>query len=236
MQKRKLLLFLAAIGLLALSASAGAYDVPIVNAGFEDPVWADGEWGFGVPGWDTVGPSPSSGTWNPDATGDIFYGYGGIAPEGQNVAWISAGEVDNTPNDPDDDDFTSVEGGLAQVLTETLTTGMTYTLTVEVGNSYYYGWGEGYKIQLLAGDTLLAQDDSSLTPATDTFETSIVTYVYNAADEALLGEPLQIRLLAKPDNGELDVDDVRLDAVPEPVTLTLLGLGGLGLIRRRRRA
>ncbi len=135
-----------------------------------------------------------------------------------------------------DDSGTSVEGGIAQVLNETLTTGMTYTLTVEVGNSYYYSWGQGYKVQLLAGDTLLAQDDSSQAPAIDTFETSTVTYVYDSADEALLGQPLQIRLLAKPDNGELDVDNVMLDAIPEPATMGLLGMGVLCLIRRRRRA
>ena len=232
--KMKLILMLMAAALLALSASAGAYDVAIQNAGFEDPVLTEGNYNYEVPGWDTFGPGGGSGCWNPDADGAVFYGYLGIAPEGLNVAWIESGWEDNTPNDPDDDDFTNVDGGLAQVLTETLAAGMTYTLTVEVGNSYYYAWGEGYKIQLLAGDTLLAQDDNSLTPAIDTFETSTVSYTYDSAQSALLGEPLEIRLLAKPGNGELDVDDVRLDAVPEPVTLTLLGLGGLMLVRRRK--
>ena len=214
------------IAVLALSASTFAASVAIVNAGFEDPVWTEGEWDYGVPGWDTFGPGPSSGTWNPDATGDVFYGYGGEAPEGLNVAWMEAG----------DDGGASVEGGIAQVLNDTLTTGMTYTLTVEVGNSYYYDWGQGYKVHLLAAFTLLAEDDNSKAPPTDTFETSTVTYTYNPAQSALLGMPLEIRLLAKPGNGELDVDNVRLDAVPEPATMGLLGMGALGLIRRRRRA
>ena len=205
----------------ALSASAGAtaIPIPIVNAGFEDPVYTDGNWDSEVPpGWSGYNNSAGDGVggWNPDNTGAIFYGYGGVAPEGQNVVWAGDG------------------AGLAQVLNETLTTGMTYTLTVEVGNSYYYDWA-GYKIQLLAGGTLLAEDDSSVAIAIDTFETSTVTYAYDPADSGLLGEPLEIRLISDPGTGEVDFDDVRLTAIPEPITLGLLGVGGLALLRRKRK-
>ena len=215
----KTVLTVVAATLLVLSASAGAASVPIVNAGFEDPVYTDGNWSYDVPpGWSGYnnGTGDGVGGWNPDNTGAIFYGYGGVAPEGQNVVWTGDG------------------AGLAQVLNETLTTGMTYTLSVEVGNSYYYDWA-GYKIQLLAGGTLLAEDDSSVAIATDTFETSTVTYAYDSAHSGLLGEPLEIRLISDPGTGEADFDAVRLTAIPEPITLALLGVGGLALLRRKRK-
>jgi len=213
--------------LLALSATAGAAEITIVNPGFEATVMAEGDYDYVVPpGWDTYGPLTDAGTWNPDADGAIFYGYLGVAPEGLNVAWIEPGEDTS---------------GIAQVLADTLTAGLKYTLTVEVGNSYYYDWGEGYKVQLLAGGALLAEDDSTLTPTIDTFETSTVTYT--SGPSVTPGQALEIRLLAKPGNGELDVDDVKLDTAPftiyagddmvtwsgEPVTLdpTILIAGGI---------
>ncbi len=129
-------------------------------------------------------------------------------------------------------------GGFAQVLTDagaTLTADTTYTLTVEVGNAIGYVWG-GYSVQLLAGGTphtpgtgadytgsvtggtLLAEDNNSLTIATGTFETSIVTYTYDPdLHSHLLGEPLQIRLLALGGEGA-DFDDVTLFHSPEPLT------------------
>ena len=138
-----------------------------------------------------------------------------------------------------------------------LKAGWTYTLKVEVGNAYWYDWG-GYKVQLLAGGTphtpgdgsdytgpvtggtLLAEDDSSLAVPDGTFMTSTVTYSYDPMHAALVGEPLQIRLLAliptEPTGDEVEVefDNVRLTAVPEPATLALLSLGAL-MVRRRRR-
>ncbi|MHC4742174.1 MAG: PA14 domain-containing protein, partial [Planctomycetota bacterium] len=177
-----------------VSASAGAAEIAIVNPGFEDPVLADGEWVYGAPGWIQINDAEGSiGTWNPDATGDIWYGYGGIAPEGQSVGWAEGGSSGSV--------------GLGQVLAETLTPGMTYTLTVEVGNNFYYAW-KGYKVQLLAGGTLLAEDDTNVTIAADAFETS--TVIYDGGHPDLVGEPLEIRLLAKPGTGEADFDDVKL--------------------------
>ena len=83
----------------------------------------------------------------------------------------------------------------------------------------------GYKVQLLAGETVLAEDDNTVAIAVNTFETSTVAYTYDSGDDALLGEPLQIQLLCI-DSNEVDFDDVQLTAeaptiVPYTVTLTL---------------
>ena len=193
--------------------------VPIDNAGFEDPVLADDDWNWSMDdqGWGYYDNDGYQGSWNA-----VTDNYPAEAPEGENVGWTNPGGV-------------GVPGGFAQVLTDadaTLKAGMTYTLTVEVGNALGYDWA-GYTVQLLAGGTphtpgtgggytgpvtggtLLAEDSNSLTVAAGTFETSTVTYVYDPADSGLLGQPLQVRLLALGVTGEeeIDFDDVRLTEV-----------------------
>ena len=206
--------FLTAVAVLfALSAMAGA--ITINNPGFEDPVLSDGAWTYDYIGWNTSADE-WVGTWNPDPDGAIYYGYGGNAPEGQNVGWAAASDTDAL--------------GFGQILAETLTADTTYTLTVEVGNNFYYAWN-GYQVQLLAGGNLLAEDDNTLTIASDTFETSTVTYTSGAS--VTPGQALEIRLLAKVGTGEANFDNVQL--IPEPATMGLLGLGALALIRRKRK-
>ena len=256
--------FVWAVALLAVCivtvAACPSYGGPvaIVNAGFENPVLPDGEWDWSYDdqGWGYFHNDGYQGPWNPDNTGAIFYGYGGVAPEGQNVGWAGPLEIDNTPDDPDDDDFSYETGGFAQVLTATLAANSQYTLTVEVGHSYYYGCG--YIVQLLAGGTPTAAGDGSgyawevtegtvlaetdyntYAPAFDTFGTATLTFDSTGVDAGLLGEHLQIRLLCDAAFTEADFDDVRLDVVPEPAAMGLLGTGVLclivGLIRRKRK-
>jgi hypothetical protein len=144
-----------------------------------------------------------SGIWNPALRGP-FAGFGGVAPEGENIAW--------TYNEAISGFF-----GLAQVLTETFTADTEYTLSVYVGNFKGYDF-EGYKVQLLAGGNLLAEDDNSLTIAPDTFEFSTVVYTYDPNHINSVGEALEIRLLAAP--GEPCWDDIRLIADPPPPSLS----------------
>ena len=150
--------------------------IPVPNAGFEDPVLAEDDWSWlDVSGWTWVG-GEGPGIWH--VTSADFDPV--VAPEGQNVLY-----TENAVGDA---------GGVAQVLTETFAANTDYTLTAEVGNSYYYYFA-GYSVQLLAGGTVIAEDNDTLWPDYMKWATSTVQYTYDSADSVLVGQPLEIRLL-----------------------------------------
>ena len=196
--------------------------IPIVNPGFEAPhssVTYEGDytWTRPVPGWGYLSGQPNDyiGLWwihsDPNGTDDLGdgYGYSGSAPEGVQIAMGY-----------NDTDYTE-DSGFAQVLADTLAADTTYTLSVEVGHNYYYGMETGgYKVQLLAGETVIAQDPGDLTIAADTFETSTITHTSGGVDDPNVGQPLEIRLLVPVPTGfatavGVDFDNVRLTAVPD---------------------
>jgi len=201
--------------------------VPFVNnGGFEDPVLAEDGWTWlDTPGWTHVGAvgDAGDGVWN--TTISDFDPV--IAPEGENVVY--------TENPPE-----GVANGVAQVLTEKFAANTDYTLTAEVGNSWEYYWS-GYSVQLLAGGTVIAEDNDTVWPDYRLWATSTVDYTYDPADSALVGQPLEIRLLNlgldkdSPPAGEVvgvEFDDVTLlidgeegvyvyDPAPSIVTLCL---------------
>lgn len=56
------------------------------------------------------------------------------------------------------------------------------------------------------------------------------------ATDAAVGRPINVLIsTVGVGGGQFDFDNVRLAAVPEPTSISLLGLGALGLARRRRR-
>jgi hypothetical protein len=129
------------------------------------------------------------------------------------------------------------EFGIEQLLTDTLEPYTRYTLTVEVGNigsgmaddgsQYDLSGFPGYRIEFLAGSTVLASDTNSLSISERTFETSTVVFTPPVSHPAM-GSSLGIRLISlnmpvEPDSNsspydahEVDFDHVRLMA--EPVT------------------
>ena len=192
-------LLLAVIG----TASAEQQTITIDNPGFEDPVLdEDGYTWLDIPGWTQVG-GEGAGVWN--VTLSDFDPV--VAPEGQNVLYTEFAP-------------TGVANGVAQVLTETFAANTDYTLTAEVGNSYYYYWA-GYSVQLLAGGVVIAEDNDTLWPDYMMWATSTVVYTYDPADSALVGQPLEIRLLnlgldkdvAAPDTIGVEFDNVTLSYV-----------------------
>lgn len=239
---------------LICSASSNADIVPIINAGFEDTTGQTtfNEFTFGVPlGWDLYNPDgliPNAGvftgTLQPNGT-DFFNDF---APEGDLVLILfnSAGQGDG-------------EYGIQQTLNATLQPHTNYHLTVEVGNiasgfatnNTFFNLDEfpGYRVELLAGDTVIAQDLNSLNIPEAEFDTATVSFTTGAA-HAQLGEALGIRLVnlniipagftqATSPDLEVDFDQVQLTttSVPEPKIIPfLLAIVGSTLCRRSKRS
>ncbi|MEP3478791.1 MAG: hypothetical protein ABJZ55_06060 [Fuerstiella sp.] len=220
-------------------------DVEVVNSGFED---ISGEnpirnFTFGAfNGWDLYDPEGNTngsggggffiGTLMPDeipGQPGVFQNFPGGASEGDRVAL--AFNFDGTGD--------TGEYGLQQTLTATLEANTSYTLSVDIGNiatsiataqsqpTFFFDGEPGYRIDLLAGDTLLASDNSLLTGSIPEgeFATSVVTFD-TPADHPQLGEALTIRLVNLNETAltpagndlEVDFDDVRLTATTAAFT------------------
>jgi hypothetical protein len=213
------------IGWLAANARA----VPIMNAGFEDVSGQSpfNEFTFGEPaGWDFYDPSGIvnsagiyTGTLQPNGT-DFF---NTIAPEGVKVSILFNASREG-------------EGayGYVQTLADTLQANTEYALTVEVGNiasgtaqnGTFFNLDEfpGYRVDLLAGGIVIAQDDNSLAIPEGEFATSTVS-IHVGATHPQMGQNLGIRLVnlnvlpdgytqATSPDLEVDFDDVALSATP----------------------
>lgn len=190
------------IGLGLVTSMAGA---EVINASFEDPVQGPG--GFnasGVPGWSAV---ESIGAWGAFHPTVASWGY--TASHGNQVLYINGGTVQQATN-------------------SVLNVGGTYTLMVDVVRRPDFGT-DNYAVRLLVGDTVIAEDISTLTPAPGDFATSVLTYTVLDGDP-LAGQNLTIQLGG---GSQVNFDNVRLE-VPGAGPLTVLALSGL-LIRRRAR-
>ena len=237
-----------------LAAETQASSIPIINPGFEDVSGQTvfNEFTFGEPaGWDLYDPNsiiPDAGTFTGtlEPNGTDFFNT--TAPEGNRVSILF-----NSGREGEG------EYGYVQTLADTLQANTEYSLTVEVGNiasgtaqnGTFFNLDEfpGYRVELLAGGVMIAQDNNSLAIPEAEFATSIVPIMVGTT-HAQLGQNLGIRLVnlnvipggftqdTSPDL-EVDFDDVVLSAtaIPEPSTLLLLGSGlvGLGGFHRRKR-
>jgi hypothetical protein len=249
--------------MLLLPLAAQAEEIFIVNPGFEEQSGnVFNEFSFGpLPGWDLydsgnpipftnggAGPNYFIGTLSPteveNHSGIQYFPAG--APEGNRVgiAFNMAGTGGGG------------EYGFLQVLSATLQANTSYTLQVLVGNiasgysvngdQYILEGFPGYRIDLMAGDQILASDTNSLAGSIPegTFAQSTLTFTTDANPD-FLGANLAIRLVnlnvvdpAYPSaHLEVDFDNVRLtaEAVPEPASTALL-LGALLLVAARRRS
>ena len=235
--------------LLSLTAQADLLNV--VNGGFEDVSGQTtfNEFTFGTPaGWNLhdpngiIGLGIFTGTLEPNGV-DFF---NEPAPEGVKVAILF-----NSQREGDG------EYGFEQTLTETLQLNTRYELSVEVGNiasgvaqnGTFFNLDEfpGYRIELLAGGTVLAQDNNSLVIPEGEFALSSILFE-TSDSHALAGQSLGIRLVnlnaippgftqATSPDLEVDFDDVRLNAIaiPEPTAAWLMTIGFIVTVGRRKR-
>lgn len=255
---------LAAAVMLATTFAAEAAPLAVVNPGFEDLSGevVINEFTFGpLNGWGLYDPANITG----GGAGNTFFigtltpfeadpiGAPGVyisipngAPQGQRVGiafnFAHAGGVG--------------EYGFQQILSATLAANTRYTLDVDVINiasgtssfgSFFNLTGfPGYRVDLLAGGEVVAQDVNSLAGviADGAVGTSTVV-VTTGANPLGIGQNLAIRLvnlnvadIAGPGADlEVDFDNVRLDAlsVPVPPMLPMLAAACAALCLRRRR-
>ena len=204
-----LLIFAAS---LVLPAVVRAAALVVTNPSFEIPNTANGTFSgnstTGPSGWGwsvyNTGPANSNrffGIW--DVTGTPSF----VAiPHGQQVGVVFL------------DDALGLEAGLRQTLVNTLQLSTEYTLSVGVGNfappgPFNFTGFPGYRVELLAGSTVLAMDNNSLTPGEGIFQTSTVTFT-TGASHPNSGQALAIRLVSLNGPGvEVNFDNVTLNAV-----------------------
>ena len=90
------------------------------------------------------------------------------------------------------------------------------------------------QIQTVGGTVLATADFAAITGTTASDIANRIVPTYSTSGGAEVGQ--EIRLVFIPTSGnQVGIDNISLDAVPEPTTTALLGLGGLALILRRRK-
>ncbi len=204
--------------------------IQITNGDFESPLQPnDGAINTGnASGWQESGGT--NGTFNPNTS---FY-------TNTNILDASGGVVGDMDKENVLFFANDTDQSVMQTLSAVAEVGTTYELTVAVGDRDAGSRTAfaGYRIELLSGGVVLAAlvAASDASPGDGTF--TDVTLSYTVLESDPLGE-LGIRIGT---NGAAagratDFDGVSLVAtpVPEPATMSLLALGGMAMLRRRKK-
>ncbi len=98
-----------------------------------------------------------------------------------------------------------------------------------------YGWSEGASLDITnpaAGGMELAAGDLPLSP---TYTLILEGYTGDLSGFDYIGVVFR-QSVTLPGQCETDVEFIQLNVVPEPMAVSLLALGGMGLLRRRKKA
>jgi hypothetical protein len=223
----------------ATAVSAQAASVFITNHSFEDPVRADGTFvtsgaGTGtLNGWNYVTQAGASfedfGIENPG--GGAYTGATGSGTpsgaDGINVAFLNQ---DNSGL------FTGIFQNVGTLLANT-----EYTMTIAIGQRLdrVNGSVEFGLYNADTGATNIWATGTALNTATNvsTVNGSFQDFVVTFTTGAVVSNDLYVAARFNETSANLiqaSLDNVRLDAIPEPSAALLGGLGVLGLLRRRR--
>lgn len=212
---------------LLMSANVQAAFIAVTNPGFEADVLTNAGFQLTVSGWTVT----AGGVWNPPTSA-----FPGEAPEGLNTAFLGT------------ESFGLATGILQQTTGATFQTGLTYLLTVELGDradlslpTFRIGlWADGVLVS--TGGLVNSPSDPRI-PADGQFSTidALVT-----ADASIDGKAIEIRFeafLVDPaliiddasSSVQISLDNVQLQIVPLPAAVYLFGstLALLGWLRRR---
>ena len=223
---------------LFFANSVPAQPIPIANSGFESNIIGQGAFSVLMPqGWSIYDPgfiinqnANSVGVIRPDVP-QLFFPAG--APEGVNAALVFLAGAQ------------SAEAGLRQTLTSTLQANTRYRCSVQIGNiasgtslpgsadggNVFYDLDgfPGYRIDVLAGTTVVGSDNNSIGATIPEGEWRVARFYFDATNShPQLGQTLSIRLVnlkfpgspGSP-NIEVDFDDVRLSAGTIPISAQL---------------
>ncbi len=236
--------------------SAQAAIIALENAGFEIPE-------------QTESPVPGAGFFDFDTPpGWSLYDPNGLIPEDASLETSFTGGWKPSeaffPTIPEGDQIGSIfllppagagEVGFFQSSDTIIQPNTTYTLSAAILNTPALPGAEifegfpGYRLELLAGNTVIAADNNTIVVNEGEFETATISYT-SSNDDIYLGESLGIRLINPHLNNEsgldggngieVNFDDVQLRAtsvatsVPEPTSILGYMMFGIALIPFKR--